>query len=154
MNPKNSPLSRPRLVYLLNVAQRRVQAFIQRSADGQTAARAGLLMALAPDRGTPMAQLGQALDLAGPAISNLVERASRAGLVKRRADPEDGRAWFIELTSAGQAARKDAVRGARGLNERLCEGFTDAELQVVARWLDSVREKFSRQDDAALEEES
>jgi DNA-binding MarR family transcriptional regulator len=151
MTPRNSSAP-PRLVYLLNVAHRRVQAFIQRSADGQTAARAGLLMALARDGGTPMAQLGRALDLAGPAISNLVERACRAGLVKRRPDPEDGRAWFIELTAGGLAARKDAVRDARALNDRLCEGFSDEELEVVARWLDAVRTKFPRMDDEAVEE--
>ena len=64
----NAPKARRRFVYLLNVAQRRVQAFIQGYAGGQTASRAGLLMALSPERGTPMGELGRALDLGAPGI--------------------------------------------------------------------------------------
>jgi DNA-binding MarR family transcriptional regulator len=148
----NAPRLRWRFVYLLSVAQRRVQAFIQSNADGQTAARAGLLMALSPERGTPMAQLGQALDLGAPAISNLIERAQKAGLIERQPDPADGRAWIIALTKAGHAARKEAVLGARKLNTRLCEGFTDAELEIVARWLEAVRLKFPKQETNEREE--
>jgi len=142
----NTPRKRGRFVYLLNVAQRRVQAAIQSDSDGQTAARAGLLMAISPERGTPMAQLAQTLDLGAPAMSTLIDRAVRARLIERRPDPADGRAWNIVLTEAGHAARKEAVLGARELNARLCEGFTDAELDVVARWLEAVRHKFPRQD--------
>lgn len=143
---------RQRFIYLLNVAQRRVHAAIARDADGQTAARAGLLLALAPERGTPMAQLGQALDLGAPGISNLVERAVRARLVERVADPADGRAWLVTLTKAGLAKRKEAIDGARELNARLCEGFSDAELEVVARWLEAVRHKFPKRDPNEREE--
>lgn len=142
---------RPRLVYLLNVAQRRLQAFIQSHADGQTAARAGVLMALSPEGETPMAHLGRALDLAAPAVSHLVDRASKAGLIRRRPSPEDGRAWLLELTPQGREARADAIKNARALNDRLAEGFTDAELDVVARWLEAISEKFPRQDAAPKE---
>lgn len=134
-----------RFVYLLNVAHRRVQASIQGTAEATTAARAGLLMALSTYQGTAMAQLGQALDLGAPALSGLIDRMARAGLVERRPDPGDGRAWIIALTAAGEAARGEAVRGARALNERLCDGFTDAELEVVARWLEAIRDKFPKE---------
>ncbi len=134
-----------RFIYLLNVAQRRVQAVIQASGGGQTAARAGLLMALSVDRDTPMARLGELLDLAAPAISNLVERAVQAGLIERRQDPDDGRAWMITLTRSGLARQREAIAGARELNARLCEDFTDAELAIVARWLEAVRGKFTKE---------
>ena len=135
---------KPRLIYLLNVAQRRLHAAIANDGDGQTAARAGLLMALSPERGTPMGQLGQALDLGAPGISNLVERAVRARLIERMPDPADGRAWLITLTKTGLAKRKEAIDGARVLNARLFEGFSDAELETVARWLEAVRHKFPK----------
>ena len=141
-----------RFVYLLNVAQRRIHAAIARDVEGQSAARAGLLLALSPERGTPMAQLGQALDLGAPGISNLVERAARARLVERVPDPADGRAWLVTLTKAGLAKRKEAIDGARELNARLCEGFSDAELDVVARWLEAVRHKFPKRDPNEREE--
>jgi DNA-binding MarR family transcriptional regulator len=143
--PSPAPRQRWRFIYLLNVAQRRVQGVIQASGGGQTAARAGLLMALSLERDTPMARLGEVLDLAAPAVSNLVERAERARLIERRPDPEDGRAWKIRLTRAGLAKQKEAIAGARELNARLCEGFTDGELEIVARWLEAVRTNFTKE---------
>lgn len=143
--PAAATRRRWRFIYLLNVAHRRVQAIIQASGGGQTAARAGLLMALSHERDTPMARLGELLDLAAPAISNLVDRAVQARLIERVPDPDDGRAWMIRLTKAGLAKQKEAIAGARELNARLCEGFTDAELEIVARWLEAVRTKFGKE---------
>ncbi|MGH6617185.1 MarR family winged helix-turn-helix transcriptional regulator [Sphingomonas sp.] len=136
---------RERFIYLLSIAQRRVQAAIQDESDGATAARGGLLMALSPETGTPMAQLGQVLDLGAPALSGLIDRTARAGLIERRPDPADGRAWIIMLTPEGMTARTDAISGARTMNDRLCDGFDDQELAIVARWLDAVREKFPKE---------
>ncbi|WP_229726922.1 MarR family winged helix-turn-helix transcriptional regulator [Sphingomonas alpina] len=102
-------------------------------------------MALSPDTGTPMAQLGQALDLGAPALSGLIDRTSRVGLIERCPDPADGRAWIITLTPKGVTARTDAIRGARAMNDRLCDGFDDQELAIVARWLEAVREKFPKE---------
>ncbi|PSJ39489.1 MarR family winged helix-turn-helix transcriptional regulator [Allosphingosinicella deserti] len=136
----------PRLVYLLNVAQRRVQAAIQGEGEGTTAARAGLLMAVG-ERGAAMAQLGPMLDLGAPALSGLIDRCMKAGLVERRPDPGDGRAWFVVLTEAGRKARVQAIEGARALNARLIEGFTDNEVEAVARWLEAVRDRFPREKD-------
>ena len=135
---------RPRFIYLLNVAQRRVQAAIQGEGDGTTAARAGLLMAVG-EHGAAMAQLGLMLDLGAPALSGLVDRCTKAGLVERRPDPRDGRAWIVVLTEAGRNARAQAIEGARALNVRLIEGFTDNELETVARWLEAVRDRFPRE---------
>ena len=137
---------RPRFVYLLTLAQRRVQAAIQGDADGGTAARAGLLMALkANGEGVPMKQLGGALGLGAPALSGLLDRMARDGLVERRPDPADGRAWNVVLTDVGGRARAEAVRSARLLNDRLCEGFDEAELAIVERWLETAGRRFSKE---------
>ncbi|HSX54111.1 MAG TPA: MarR family transcriptional regulator [Sphingomonas sp.] len=135
-----------RFLFLLNVAHRRLLSAAQGDAEGKTAARAGLLMTLnAGGEPMPMAQLGEALDLSASALSGLIDRMARDGLIRRCADPLDGRAWNIALTDAGKQRRADAVRAARLLNEKLCDGFDDAELAVVARWLDAVRDKFPRE---------
>jgi DNA-binding MarR family transcriptional regulator len=131
-----------RFVYLLSVAHRRLQAFVRERADGHSATRAGLLMAISPERGAAMSSLGATLDLAPPGISNLVERAREAGLLERHVDPEDARAFRLTLTRSGEEARRIAVAEARRLNERLCEGFTEAELAIVARWLEAFTAKF------------
>ena len=89
-----------------------------------------------------MAALGPLLDLAPPALSNLVERAVRAKPVARAPDASAGRAGKPLLPTSGRAARKLAVEHAQRLNARLSEGFSDRELEVVARWLTTVRDRF------------
>lgn len=137
---------RPRFVFLLMLAQRRVQAAIERDVDGKTAARAGLLMALKANGDVvPMKQLGQALGLGAPALSGLLDRMARDGLVERRPDPDDGRAWNIALTDNGRRFRIEAVRSARMLNDQLCDGFDEAELVIVERWLEAAGKRFSKE---------
>ena len=134
-----------RLIFLLNVAQRRVQRFATtQSPKGVTAAQAGLLFVLGQRDGVLLGEAGAALDLGMPGISGLVERTVEAGLVEKRADPDDGRAWRLWLTSSGRRALARAKAGAAELNATLKEGFTDAEIDVVARWLARVQKKFPK----------
>lgn len=134
----------PRFIYWLNVAHRRLESAFQGDSGGKTAVRAGLLLAL-PKDGTrlPTAQLGATLDVSPSTLSGLVDRMARDGLIERHADPADGRASQIALTPSGGEARAEAVRVARTLNDILCEGFDEAELAIIERWLQSAYTKFS-----------
>lgn len=132
-----------RLVYLLNVGQRRLQRWIQtRTGEGVTAAQSGLLFFLEKRDGALMREAGAALDLGPSAMSGLVDRTADAGLIERRADANDGRAWQLWLTPAGRAALAETRIGLTELNARLTDGFTEAEIDVVARWLSSLQSKF------------
>ena len=143
--------SRPdrRLIFLLNVAQRRVQRFVaSQTREGRvTSAQSGLLFVLGRRDGALMGEAGAALDLGMPGISGLAERMAAAGLIEKRADPDDGRASRLWLTAAGRKALARSKAGAAELNARLTEGFTDAEIDIVSRWLTGVKGKFPRGDD-------
>jgi DNA-binding MarR family transcriptional regulator len=138
-----------RLVFLLNVAQRRLQRWMaaRAQASGVTAAQAGLLFILGQRDGVLMGEAGAALDLGPPGISGLVDRMTAASLIKRRADPDDGRAWRLWLTPAGRAAMAQSKAGLTEVNVRLTEGFTEAEINVVARWLTTMQTRFPRGED-------
>ena len=138
-----------RLVFLLNVAQRRLQRWMAARAQtsGVTAAQSGLLFILGQRDGVLMGEAGAALDLGPPGISGLVDRMTAASLIKRRADPDDGRAWRLWLTPAGRAAMAQSKAGLAEVNARLTEGFTDAEIDVVARWLTTMQARFPRGED-------
>lgn len=135
-----------RLVFLLNVAQRRLQRWVaaRMDKDGVTATQSGLLFILGQRDGALMGEAGAALDLGPPGISGLVDRMTAAGLIKRRADPDDGRAWRLWLTPIGRAALAQSKAGLAQINAHLAEGFTDAEIDVVARWLTSFQTRFPR----------
>ena len=139
----------PRLVFLLNVAQRRLQRWMaaQSDASGVTAAQSGLLFVLGQRDGVLMGEAGAALDLGPPGISGLVDRMTAANLIKRRADPDDGRAWRLWLTPAGRAALARSKAGLSEVNARLTDGFSEAEIDVVARWLTSLQTSFPRGED-------
>ena len=138
-----------RLVFLLNVAQRRLQRWVAARTEksGVTATQSGLLFILGQRDGVLMGEAGTALDLGPPGISGLVDRMTAAGLIKRRADPEDGRAWRLWLTPAGRVALVQSKAGLSEVNARLTEGFTEGEIEIVARWLTSFQTKFPRGED-------
>lgn len=132
----------PRLIYLLTTAQRRLEAWIERDAQaGLTVSRIGLLLALPAQGGLSMSALARALDLGAPALSGLVDRTAKSGLVRRLPDPADGRGSLVALTEQGAALRSDAVARTKQVNAALCEGFSGDEIAVVERWLESVRQR-------------
>ena len=135
-----------RLVFLLNVAQRRLQRWVaaRMDKDGVTATQSGLLFILGQRDGALMGEAGAALDLGPPGISGLVDRMTAAGLIRRRADPDDGRAWRLWLTPVGRAALAQSKAGLAEINAHLAEGFTNAEIDIVARWLTSFQTRFPR----------
>src|SRR6059058_4921150 len=101
-----------RLVFLLNVAQRRLQRWMaaRTQSSGVTAAQSGLLFILGQRDGVLMGEAGAALDLGPPGRAAMAQ--SKAGLVE--------------------------------VNARLTEGFTEAEIDVVARWLTTMQTRFPR----------
>jgi DNA-binding MarR family transcriptional regulator len=138
-----------RLVFLLNVAHRRVQRYVEAkmaAKGGLTAAQSGALFVLGQKDGALIGEAAEALDLAPSAMTGLVDRMVRAELVERRPDPKDGRAFRLHLTPHGETAREEAKAGVEGLNTHLTEGFTDDEIAVVSRWLISLQSKFPKGD--------
>src|SRR5215475_9452618 len=136
-----------RLIFLLNVAQRRLQRHLAGEGGAVTAAQSGLLFVLGKRDGVPMGEAGAALDLGMPGMSGLVERTVAAGLIEKRADPDDGRAWRLWLTPAGRRALARAKAGVAELNARLTKGFSESEIDVVARWLRHVQTEFPKGDE-------
>jgi len=140
-------MSRHRFIYLLNSAQRRLQQWIalqhaQAAADGEvppSPAQAGVLFALAKADGLTMGELATMLDLAPSAMSGLVHRLEAPGWVARHPDEHDGRTQRVWLQPAGQAQLPVLKKALQRINARLNEGFTEAELAVVARWLAHVQ---------------
>jgi DNA-binding MarR family transcriptional regulator len=132
-----------RLMFLLSAANRRVQRWIEaETAGGLTSAQSGVLFVLGRSDGVPIGELAEALAAAPSAMSGLIDRMERAGLVERRADPADGRGQRIHMTDRGREAREAAKAGVAQINRTLTEGFSEAEIDTVARWLASLQQRF------------
>ena len=102
----------------------------------------GVLFVLGRGDGAAIGEVAEALDTAPSAMSGLIDRMERAGLVERRADPADGRGQRIHMTAAGREAREAAKAGLAQVNAKITEGFSEAEIDTVARWLASLQQRF------------
>ena len=139
--------SKPRLIFLLNSAQRHLQQWIAQQTEaagrqGQvmpTPAQSGVIFALGQSDGATMGELAQTLDLAPSAVSGLVQRMEALDWVARHPCPHDGRTQRVWLRPAGQHLLPMLKQATTRINARLTEGFTDEELTVVARWLSHVQ---------------
>ena len=140
--------ARPRLIFLLNSAHRRLQQWMatqQANADSQalltpTPAQGGVLFVLNKTDGATMGELALVLDLGPPAVSGLVQRMEALDWVQRRPCPQDARTQRVWLRPAGRELVPALHQALARINERVTAGFSDTELQVVARWLRHVQQ--------------
>jgi DNA-binding MarR family transcriptional regulator len=72
----------------------------------------------APDQRLRMAELAERVLLSPAGTTHLVTRLERDGLVRREADPADGRRWFTVLTEGGDSA----LRAARPTHNEVLRG--------------------------------
>ncbi len=134
-----------RFIYLLSVAHRRVQNWTREQYGDVTSAQAGVLFVLGRPEGVLAGEVARSLGIGPPAATGLLDRMEKAGLVERRADADDGRAARLFLTEKGRITRIIAQERTTAISARLVEGFSDDELDVVARWLNCVGERFSKE---------
>jgi MarR family transcriptional regulator, lower aerobic nicotinate degradation pathway regulator len=81
-----------------------VQAILGRvAADHDLSIIQGRLLGILRDREPTMAALARYLNLDKSSITGLVDRAERRGLVRRSADPSDGRSVRVAVTDKGRA---------------------------------------------------
>src|SRR5258706_8598781 len=115
-----------RFIYLLNIAQRRVENWARSEKREPTATQAAALFVLGRKGGGLVSDIARELGLGLPGASGLVDRMVAAGLVVRHADERDGRSQRLLLSERGRAERVAAVATAPDVNARLMDGFTKA----------------------------
>jgi DNA-binding MarR family transcriptional regulator len=79
-----------------------------------------------------MSELNRHVLLSQPALSRLVDRLADRGLVRREADPADGRGVRLSLTDAGRALQRQiGRRHARDVARAMTAELTPAELRQL-----------------------
>ena len=76
---------------------------VRHLARGASVTSRNVLAALVADGPSRLTALATATGIAQPAMTQLVGRMEREGLVVRLVDPEDGRATLVAVTDAGRA---------------------------------------------------
>lgn len=82
-----------------------------------------------------MRELGSMLGLAKSSLTGLVDRSVQRGLVRREADPEDGRAVRVALTARGGELSEAFYDETCRRVEALSAGLDDTDRDLLARLL-------------------
>ena len=130
-----------RLFFKLNLAQRLLLKYFDREVIERTGipiTQIAALFFLSNNDGCLFKDLSDALFQNKSAITTLMERMEKNGLVRKKASATDGRAAHIFLTEKGKAVCGEAVPLVKENNEKLAAHFTDGEIETVHRFFDLI----------------
>lgn len=135
-----------RLIYLLTIAQQALKDHTNRTLLDKgrkvTLAQAGILLLLREKDGRYMSEMGQAMGVDNSAMTRLVDRLEKAGLVKRQIDPENRRAISILLMPAGREEGAEALTVIKRINEEIKTDYSPAEVDAFKKILGGILRKF------------
>ncbi len=135
-----------RLIYLLSMAQQTMKdytnAALSKAGVELTVTQAGILFLLKHKDMRTMSELGEVFDIDNSAVTRLVDRLEKNGIVERRTAPEDRRAYLVHMTAKGLESLEKAKKIIMSVNEELRRGFTPEEVEAYKKILRSILERF------------
>ncbi len=127
-----------RLFFLLD----RTHAQISNAADihlksvcGIGTSQAAVLTYLGFHDNCSLSELSDGVGRNNSAITGLIDRMEKGGLVERKQGKTDRRAKTVCLTDKGWALRETVTDALRDFNERLSRGMTGTDLEIVLKFL-------------------
>ena len=114
---------------------------------GVTGAQWRVLINLHRAPGLNQGQIAERLEVEPITTCRMIDRLEQAGLVERRRDPADRRAWQIHLTNAAKPLLDDLGTVAEALTERGLRGFSDAETAQLRHMLERLRNNLTEDAD-------
>jgi len=134
-----------RLFFVINKAQQKIFRHFGRRAEkhlGVSPVQIGALFFVDKNKGCLLKELSSGLDLQNSAITGLVARMEKAGLLQRKTCTDDARATRIYLTKKASSILENAKPLLVAMNQDLSKGFSEAEMLVVLRFLNKLIERF------------
>ncbi|MCF6221784.1 MAG: MarR family transcriptional regulator [Robiginitomaculum sp.] len=107
---------------------------------GVKPAQATALVYLGYHNGCQLSELAAGVGAGNAAVTGLVDRMVKTGLVERRKLQSDGRGKTVHLTPDGLAKREQVMQRLRTLDEKLSKNFTDAEMEIIYKFLHTASE--------------
>jgi MarR family transcriptional regulator for hemolysin len=94
-----------------------------------------VLVALRDGRASTQRDLARFAKIEQPPMAQMLARMERDGLIRRAADPADGRSSRITLTAAAEARLPDAISVLLQGNREVLRDFTDKEARLLVTLL-------------------
>ncbi len=110
---------------------------------GMTSRQARLLLILHVTEGENQGYYAELLEVEPISLTRMVDRMEEAGLIERRRDPADRRAWRLFLTDRSRCVI-DKVRDClTGLEDEMLAGLEPEQREALGQMLESIRENFA-----------
>jgi DNA-binding MarR family transcriptional regulator len=106
---------------------------------GMTGPQARLLMNLAVNEGENQGFYAERLDVEPISLTRMIDRMEESGLLERRRDPADRRAWRVHLTARAREVIEQVRDHAGPLQEMLLAGLDPQQRAALASSLETVR---------------
>ncbi len=89
-------------------------------------------------------ELSEAMGVTPPSIATSIKRMSKAGLIEKNDDDMDSRINRINITSLGREVSEKCRKDFDKVDERMFQGFSQEECDILAGYLDRLIVNLSR----------
>ncbi|MEP6869846.1 MAG: MarR family transcriptional regulator [Novosphingobium sp.] len=103
-----------------------------------------VMVLLERHKGINQGGLAELLEVEPITLGRMVDRLQDAGLVERRADPADRRAWRLHLTDKAQELLAELRPLADELVETMLDGLSEESRKEISVGLEKMRNNLSR----------
>ncbi len=135
-----------RLLFMMSRASHVLKLYLKNEFAGAgvriSPAQMGILFLLKQRNRRMMTEFSAALSVDNSAITGLVDRLEKLGLVKREDSPGDRRKCVIEITPAGLEEVDRARKVANRVNSNIKDGFSEQEIRAFKKILEGIFIKF------------
>lgn len=134
-----------RLFFLLNMAQHRLFSHVDRACEEAlqiSATHLAALMYIQQHPGCSQMDVGTALQLKKPAVSGLIQRMERNGLIERCSHEQDARRSELFATSKGRDKVQQSKPYLTELNGIFEQHFSEQEIDTVLRFFNFILRRF------------
>lgn len=108
-----------------------------------TPAAARVLVYLGRSQGLRQVDLADLLDIQPITLARLIDQLAEAGLVERRADPTDRRAFQLYLTAVAAPILADIGESSSTFQDQALAGLTPEQIDTLFLCLNRVRDNLS-----------
>jgi len=108
---------------------------------GITLSQSFVLLSLLEQDGSSVKAIASALQLDSPAVTGLVDRLAKQGLVSRREDPNDRRSTLVFLTQEGRKIAEEAAVRSKELDPLLKLYLAEMTLVGLEQTMNELEQK-------------
>lgn len=106
----------------------------------------GILAVVADNPGINQGAVGRLLGIKRANMVPLINELIEAGLVVRKTDPTDRRAFTLDMSAQGKRTLTECVARIKAHEERLLSGFTDGEKATLLDLLERIEQRAATTD--------